>query len=471
MLIEFGSERIISVARQPLRGGGWVSLHEDITQRCQQEREITHLARHDPLTTLANRAFFRDRLQQALQRLVRGQGFAVLCLDLDKFKAVNDTLGHPVGDALLKQVSERLTNCVRQGDLVARLGGDEFAIIQANVREAEQTETLASRIVDKISAPYDIDGQRVEISTSIGITLAPRDGADADQLMKQADLALYRTKTHGRRGYSFFKPEMNDKIEVRRTFETDLRKALEKEELELFYQPIVSLKTQKVAGLEALLRWTHPTRGVIPPSEIVDVAEEMGIIAELGAWALRSACVQTARWPAPVKVAINLSPLQIRQNLVEVVLQALADSGLSPDRLELEITESVLLQDSHNTIAVLHQLRQLGVRITMDDFGTGYGSLNYLRGFPFDKIKIDRSFVGDIERSEEAKAMSQTIVALGRGLGMETVAVGIENFEQLRIMRDLGCTQAQGYYFSPAVPAKDIQQLFDVTFGQALNAA
>ena len=471
MLIEFGSERIISVARQPLRGGGWVSLHEDITQRCQQEREITHLARHDPLTTLANRAFFRDRLQQALQRLVRGQGFAVLCLDLDKFKAVNDTLGHPVGDALLKQVSERLTNCVRQGDLVARLGGDEFAIIQANVREAEQTETLASRIVEKISAPYDIDGQRVEISTSIGITLAPRDGADADQLMKQADLALYRTKTHGRRGYSFFKPEMNDKIEVRRTFETDLRKALEKEELELFYQPIVSLKTQKVAGLEALLRWTHPARGVIPPSEIVDVAEEMGIIADLGAWALRSACIRTARWPAPVKVAINLSPLQIRQNLVEVVLHALADSGLSPDRLELEITESVLLQDSHNTIAVLHQLRQLGVRIAMDDFGTGYGSLNYLRGFPFDKIKIDRSFVGDIERSEEAKAMSQTIVALGRGLGMETVAVGIENFEQLRIMRDLGCTQAQGYYFSPAVPARDIQQLFDVTFGQALNAA
>ena len=471
MIIEFGSERIISLGRQPLKGGGWVSLHEDITQRCQQERAITHLARHDPLTSLANRAFFRDRLQQALQRLVRGRGFAVLCLDLDRFKIVNDTLGHPVGDALLKQVSERLCGCVRQGDLVARLGGDEFAIIQANARDADQTETLAARIVDTISAPYEIDGQRVDISTSIGMTLAPRDGTDADQLMKNADLALYRTKSAGRRGYSFFKPEMNDKIQVRRTFETDLRKALEREELDLFYQPLICLETQKVAGLEALLRWTHPVRGVVPASEIVDVAEEIGLIAELGAWALRRACTQAARWPEPVKVAINLSSSQIRQYLVEVVLQALADSGLSPERLELEITESVLLQDSHNTIAVLHQLRQLGVRIAMDDFGTGYCSLSYLRSFPFDKIKIDRSFISDIERSEEAQAVSQAIVGLGRSLGMETVAEGIENFEQLRIVRSIGCTQAQGFYFSPAVPAKDIAQLFDETFGQSLNAA
>ena len=471
MIIEFGSERIISLGRQPLKGGGWVSLHEDITQRCQQERAITHLARHDPLTSLANRAFFRDRLQQALQRLVRGRGFAVLCLDLDRFKIVNDTLGHPVGDALLKQVSERLCGCVRQGDLVARLGGDEFAIIQANARDADQTETLAARIVDTISAPYEIDGQRVDISTSIGMTLAPRDGTDADQLMKNADLALYRTKSAGRRGYSFFKPEMNDKIQVRRTFETDLRKALEREELDLFYQPLICLETQKVAGLEALLRWTHPVRGVVPASEIVDVAEEIGLIAELGAWALRRACTQAARWPEPVKVAINLSSSQIRQYLVEVVLQALADSGLSPERLELEITESVLLQDSHNTIAVLHQLRQLGVRIAMDDFGTGYGSLSYLRSFPFDKIKIDRSFISDIERSEEAQAVSQAIVGLGRSLGMETVAEGIENFEQLRIVRSIGCTQAQGFYFSPAVPAQDIEQLFDETFGQSLNAA
>jgi diguanylate cyclase (GGDEF)-like protein len=471
MTIEYGSERIISVARQPLKGGGWVSLHEDITQRCRQEREITHLARHDPLTTLANRAFFRDRLQQALQRLVRGRGFAVLCLDLDRFKIVNDTLGHPVGDALLKQVSERLVGCVRQGDLVARLGGDEFAIIQANVRDPEQCETLASRIVETVSKPYEIDGQRIDISTSIGVTLAPRDGSDADQLMKNADLALYRTKSQGRRGYAFFKPEMNDKIQVRRTFETELRKALEKDKLDLFYQPMVCLRTQKVAGLEALLRWTHPARGVVPAAEIVGVAEEIGLIAELGSWALRRACAQAVLWPAPLRMAINLSPLQIRQNLIEGVLHALADTGLAPERLELEVTEGVLLQDSSNTMAVLHQLRQLGVRITMDDFGTGYGSVSYLRSFPFDKIKLDQSFIADIEKSEEARALSASLVGLGRSLGMETAAVGIENFEQLRLVRNIGFSEAQGFYFSPAVPARDIAQLLEETFGQSLSAA
>jgi diguanylate cyclase (GGDEF)-like protein len=471
LTIEFGNERIISVGRQPLKGGGWVSLHEDITQRCRQEREITHLARHDALTNLANRALFRERLQQALNRLMRGQGFAVLCLDLDRFKSVNDTLGHPVGDALLKQVSERLVSCVRQGDLVARLGGDEFAIIQANVRDADQTETLAERIVETISKPYDIDGQRIDISTSIGMTLAPRDGSDTDQLMKNADLALYRAKSDGRRGYSFFKPEMNDRIQVRRLFEVDLRKALDKDELDLFFQPLISLQTQKVAGFEALLRWTHSVRGGVPAAEIVAVAEEIGLIADIGAWALRRACAQAARWPIPVKVAINLSPLQIRHNLIDVVLQALAASGLPPERLELEITETVFLQDSQNTLAVLHQLRQLGVRIAMDDFGTGYCSLSYLRSFPFDKIKIDRSFISDIERSDEAHAISQTIVGLGRSLGMETVAEGIENFEQLRLVRAIGCTEAQGFYFSPAVPAKDVGALLDDTFGQALNAA
>jgi diguanylate cyclase (GGDEF)-like protein len=471
MTIEYGAERIISVARQPLKGGGWVSLHEDITQRCLQEREITHLALHDPLTTLANRAYFRAQLQQALQRLVRGQGFAVLCLDLDRFKIVNDTLGHPVGDALLKQVSERLVGCVRQGDLVARLGGDEFAIIQANVRDPEQCETLASRIVETVSKPYDIDGQRIDISTSIGVTLAPRDGSDADQLMKNADLALYRTKSQGRRGYSFFKPEMTDKIEVRRTFETDLRKALEQDKLDLFYQPLVCLQTQKVAGVEALLRWTHPTRADVPAAEIVAVAEEIGLIAELGSWALRRACAQAVQWPAPIRMAINLSHLQIRQNLIENVLQALADTGLAPERLELEITEGVLLQDSSNTIAVLHQLRQLGVRVTMDDFGTGYGSVSYLRSFPFDKIKLDQSFIADIEKSEEARALAASLVGVGRSLGMDTVAEGIENFEQLRLVRNFGFSEAQGFYFSPAVPARDIARLLEETFGQSLSAA
>jgi diguanylate cyclase (GGDEF)-like protein len=471
MIIEFGAERIISVGRQPLKSGGWVSLHEDVTQRHHQEREITHLARHDPLTSLANRAFFRDQLQQNLHRLARGQGFAVMLLDLDKFKAVNDTLGHPVGDALLRQVSERLTTCVRQGDLVARLGGDEFAIIQASVRTPEQTETLAARIVETISAPYEIEGHRVEISTSIGIALVPRDGTDANQIVKNADLALYRTKSKGRHGYSFFKPEMNDKMQVRKAFETDLKKAVEREELDLFYQPLVCLGTQKISGVEALLRWTHPVRGVVPAEEIVTVAEETGLIGDLGAWALRRACAQALCWPDSVRVAINLSPLQIRQNLVENVLAALAETGMAPGRLELEITEPVLLQDSRNTIAVLHQLRQLGVRIIMDDFGTGYGSLSYLRSFPFDKIKVDQSLIADIEHSEEVRAVSETVAGLGRSLGMETVAEGIETFEQLRMVRNLGFSEGQGYYFSPAVPAKDMERLFNETFGQALNAA
>jgi diguanylate cyclase (GGDEF)-like protein len=471
MTIEFGDDRIISVSRQPLKGGGWVALHEDITLRRRQEDEITHLARHDPLTSLANRVLFREQLQQALQRLGRGQGFAVLCLDLDHFKSVNDTLGHPVGDALLKQVSERLTRCVRHGDLVARLGGDEFAIIQANARDPDQTETLAERIVETISKPYEIDGHRVDIGASVGMTLAPRDGHDADQLMKNADLALYRTKSDGRNGFSFFKPEMNNQIQVRRTLEVDLRRALEQEELELYYQPIVSLQTQAITGFEALMRWQHPVRGSIPPSEFIAVAEEMGLIGEIGAWALQQACSQAARWPVPVKVAINLSPLQIRRNLIETVLQALASSGLPPERLELEITESVLLQDSQNTLSVLHQLRQLGVGVCMDDFGTGYCSLSYLRSFPFDKIKIDRAFISGIEHTDESRAIVETVVSLGNRLGMITVAEGIETFEQLKVVRECGCGEAQGYVFSPAIAADKVARFLQDGWEKSQYAA
>ena len=471
MTIEFGNERIIAVARQPLKGGGWVALHEDITQRRRQEQEITHLARHDVLTNLANRALFREQLQQALLRLRRGQGFAVFCLDLDRFKAVNDTLGHPVGDVLLKQVSERLLSCVRQGDLVARLGGDEFAIIQANVRDIDSTEVLAARIVETVGKAYEINGHRIDISTSIGMTLAPRDGTDADQLIKNADLALYRTKADGRNGYSFFKPEMNAHIQVRRKLETDLREALEKEELALFYQPLVCLETRKVTGFEGLMRWTHPERGTIQPADFIALAEEAGLVSELGEWALRRACAQAARWPSPVKVSINLSPLQIKRDLIEVVLQALAASGLPPHRLELEITELVLLQDSQNTLATLHQLRQLGVRIVMDDFGRGYCSLSYLRSFPFDKIKIDRAFIADMDRSDQTRALVEAIVGLGNSLGMVTVAEGVENFGQLEMVRGFGCAEAQGYYFSPAVAPGDVERLLNDTFEHARDAA
>jgi diguanylate cyclase (GGDEF)-like protein len=471
MTIELDDERIISVTTQPLKGGGWVALDEDITQRRRQEREITHLARHDALTSLANRALFREKLQQAQLRIGRGQGFAVLCLDLDRFKSINDTLGHPVGDALLKQVSARLVGCVRQGDVVARLGGDEFAIIQTNVRDPEATEALAARIVDNVSQPYDIGGQRIDISTSIGMTMAPRDGEDADQLMKNADLALYRAKADGRRGYSFFRPAMGEHIQARHRLESDLRTAFEEEQLALFYQPIVSLGTRKVVGLEALMRWRHPKRGLVPPMEFIGLAEEIGLISELGAWALQKACGHAVRWSSPIKVAINLSPLQIRRDLIEMVLQALAASGLPPDRLELEITESVLLQDSQNTMATLHQLRQLGVRIAMDDFGTGFGSLSYLRSFPFDKIKIDRAFIADMDRSHEARAIVDTIVRLGQSLDMATVAEGIETFEQLRHVCAAGCTHAQGYYFSQPVAASEIERVLAQTFEHARDAA
>ena len=471
LIIEFGNERIIAVARQSLQGGGWVALHEDVTQRRRQELEITHLARHDVLTNLANRALFREQLQAALLRLRRGQGFAVFCLDLDRFKAVNDTLGHPVGDVLLKQVSERLLSCVRQGDLVARLGGDEFAIIQANVRDTDSSEVLAGRIVESIGKHYEINGHRVEISTSIGITMAPRDGSDADQLMKNADLALYRTKADGRNGYSFFKPEMDAHVQVRRQLETDLRAALEADDLELFYQPVVCIETNKVTGFEGLMRWTHPKRGTIQPAEFIALAEEAGLASEIGDWALRRACAQAARWSSPVKVAVNLSPLQIKRELVEVVLQALAASGLAPHRLELEITETALMQDSQNTLATLHQLRQLGVRVVMDNFGRGYCSLSYLRSFPFDKIKIDRAFVADMDRGEEARALVEAIVGLGRNLGMVTVAEGVESFTQLEMVQGFGCAEAQGYYFSPAVEPGEVERVLHDTFARSRHAA
>ena len=459
MIIEFADGRFISVSRQPLQGGGWVSLHEDITERRRQELAIAHLARHDVLTNLANRALFREHLQQALLRLRRGQGFAVFCLDLDRFKAVNDTLGHPVGDILLKQVSERLLGCVRQGDLVARLGGDEFAIIQDHVRSADSSEVLAARIVEAIAQPYEIGGHRIEISASIGMTLAPRDGCDADQLLKNADLALYRTKAEGRNGFSFFTPEMDAHVEGRRQFEADLRSALQRDELALSFHPTVCAESGKVAGLECQPRWTHPRRGTLGEAEIVTLAEAAGLAVDLGTWMLQQACTQAVLWPGAVKVAINLSPLQMKRDLLDTVLQALVTSGLSADRLELEVTEQVLMQDSENALATLHQLRQLGVRIVLDHFGRGYCSLRCLRSFPFDKIKIDGAFVADMERSEETRALVEAVVGLGNGLEMTTVGGGVESFAQLETLRRFGCVEAQGCYFGPAVAAGEVEAL------------
>jgi diguanylate cyclase (GGDEF)-like protein len=471
MLVEFGSGRVIEVSRQPIKGGGWVALHEDITERRRQEERITHMARHDGLTGLANRMLFRERLEESLQRLVRGQGFAVLCLDLDRFKAVNDTLGHPVGDQLLKQVAKRLLSCVRHGDVVARLGGDEFAIVQASARDPKQTEALAARIVETVSAPYDIDGNRIHIGTSIGITLAPRDGSDADGLMKNADLALYRTKTAGRRGYSFFEPRMDEEMQARRKLEVDLRRALTEDALDLVYHPIVCLESDQAVAFEALLRWQHAERGLISTDEFLALAEDIGLVAEIGGWTLRQACAQAARWPAALRVAVNVTSRQfLRRDFTQSVLEALAESGLSPQRLDLEIAESILHEDGGG-LATLLQLRQLGVSITLAGFGSGRGSLASLRTFPFDEVKIGRELVADIGRSKEACAIVEAMIALGTSLGMATVAEGIEDFEQLAKVRSWGCTAGQGFLLGPPIPAGTIATFLGSRASSAQGAA
>jgi diguanylate cyclase (GGDEF)-like protein len=438
--------RVIAISQQPMPDGGWVAVHEDITERRRSEAKIAHLARHDIVTSLPNRVMFREQLEQAFATLQQDQSFSVLCLDLDHFKQVNDTLGHPVGDRLLQAVATRLTACVTESDLVARIGGDEFAIVQRAVERPEKSSRLAARIVDAISAPFDIDGKHVVIGTSIGIALAPADGRDPDQLLKNADMALYLAKTDGRGTHRFFELEMDRRLQARRALELDLRAAIVNGDFELHYQPIVKLDSTAICGFEALIRWNNRSRGQILPSDFIPLAEETGLILPMGEWVLRTACSQAVTWPDPVSVAVNLSPAQFKsQNLVQVVLSALAASGLAPGRLELEITESVLLQNEATTLSTLHQLRALGVRIAMDDFGTGYSSLAYVRSFPFDKIKIDRSFVSDMTQQEECAAIVRAVAGLARSLDIITVVEGIETKQQLEMARAEGCDEGQGY--------------------------
>lgn len=395
--------RTVAVQSQLMPGGGWVSTHEDITERKHAEEQIAYLAHHDGLTDLPNRVLLRSQLEQQLARVKRGDSMAVLCLDLDHFKAVNDTLGHPIGDALLKEVGSRLSECIRAEDTVARLGGDEFAIIQVAGEQPLGATTLARRIIEVISQPFNLDGHQVLIGTSIGIAIAPVDRDDPDRILKNADMALYRAKADGRAAYRFFEPDMDAKMQARRTLEIDLRRALSQGEFELYYQPLVNLQEERVAAFEALIRWNHPTRGQIPPTEFIPLAEEIGLIVSIGKWVLQRACAEAADWPTSVRISVNLSPAQFKTpGLVLNVKSALEESGLDPKRLELEITESVLLQNSAETLAMLHEIRALGVSISMDDFGTGYSSLSYLRSFPFDKIKIDQSFIRDIDLSHEA---------------------------------------------------------------------
>ena len=436
-----------------------LGIAEDVTERRAIENRIAHMAHHDTLTDLPNRSFFRERLTAVLESRNQKQG-AVLCLDLDGFKGVNDTLGHAAGDELLRAVADRLRACVREEDTVARLGGDEFVVLQASVPSPEAASRLAARLIEQLAQPFLIQGQTLVIGASLGIAQLPGDGTTPDLLLHNADLALYQAKAEKRGTFRFFEPEMNDRVQNRREIERDLQQAFTTGGLELFYQPLVTLRESRVSACEALLRWRHPERGFVSPSEFIPIAEETGLITAIGEWVLRRACLDAASWPDEIKVAVNLSPVQFRQReLVAMVVSALAVSGLSPDRLELEITESVLLADSEANLAVLHQLRGLGVRIAMDDFGTGYSSLSYLRTFSFDKIKIDQSFVRELGTSRHCAAIVRAVIRLGIDLGITTVAEGVETTEQRDHLQREGCDEMQGYLFSRPLPLSDLKQM------------
>jgi len=451
----------LAVAHRPMANGGWVATYEDITERRRVEARVAHMAHHDSLTDLPNRVLLHDRIEEALARVRRyGGGFALLYLDLDHFKEVNDTLGHPAGDALLSAVSRRLRGCIRESDFVARLGGDEFALLQHSAEQPVDAAALAERVVAALEVPFDLDGNRVAVGASVGIAVAPQDGDDADRLLRCADMALYHAKGDGRGGHRFFESFMDAQIHARRAIQADLRDALPRSEFEMFYQPIFDIALNQICGYEALIRWRHPTRGMVSPAEFIPIAEETGMIIPIGEWVMRTACAEAARWPISAKVAVNLSPVQFRSPaLAQMVSAALEESGLAPGRLELEITETALLRDNEAVLAALHRLRGLGVRIALDDFGTGYSSLGYLRSFPFDKIKVDQSFVRDMEIRPDCAAIVESVAHLATSLGMGATAEGVETEAQLRRVEEAGCTEAQGYYFDEPKPAAELFRL------------
>jgi diguanylate cyclase (GGDEF)-like protein len=464
--------RVIAVSHRPMSDGGWVLTYEDITLRARSDARIAFLAQHDPLTALPNRSLFAERLEGALALLqecdATAPGFALMLIDLDRFKEVNDTRGHPMGDRLLRVVAERLVACCRPEDTVARLGGDEFAIIQAGARGMHDAQELAVRLIGAIGKPFAIDGGRLEICASIGIAIAPAHGASQEALLRNADTALYRAKDEGRCGYRVFSPSMDAALQDRRALGHDLLGARFDTEMELYYQPIVDIRrtetgggeVRRIAGFEALLRWHHPARGLMMPGDFIAIAEHVGLIERLGAWIIRRACLDARDWPADTKVAVNVSPLQFRTGrLIDRLAEALQQSGIAASRLELEITESTLLDDNEATLEMLRQIQALGVKIALDDFGTGFSSLSYLRSFPFDRIKIDRSFVMDLGQRADAPAIIRAILGLGRNLGIPVTAEGVETPEQLAHLEAEGCALAQGFLFSRPIPVGAIPGL------------
>jgi diguanylate cyclase (GGDEF)-like protein/PAS domain S-box-containing protein len=453
--------RAIQIINQPLESGGWVATIEDVTERKRSEEQIAHLAHYDALTDLPNRVLFREQLEYALNQVQSGEQLAVLYIDIDEFKSVNDALGHSVGDELLKAVAGRLRSCLRETDLAARLGGDEFAIIQTAVRNPSETTHLVERIYRAIREPYECGSHLITTDASIGIALASGHNSDLDQLLRNADLAMYAAKSAGRRTYRFFKPDMEAQVTARHVLEMDLRQAISDGALEVHYQPCISLRDNRITGCEALLRWRHSERGMISPAEFIPIAEETGLINQLGEWVLTTACAEATTWPDDIRLAVNVSPVQFKSGTLALkILAALAASGLPAGRLELEITEAVLIRDDDAALAILHQLRAIGVRIALDDFGTGYSSLSYLQRFPFDKIKIDRCFVDDIAEPDGSSCIVQAVVNIAAARDMTTTAEGVETKQQMELLRALGCAEMQGYLFSQAKPAVEIKQLF-----------
>jgi diguanylate cyclase (GGDEF)-like protein/PAS domain S-box-containing protein len=443
-----------------------IAVIEDVTERKKTEQRIAFLAHHDALTGLANRVALAQKIDEAAARQRRrGEPFTVLLLDLDRFKQVNDTLGHPAGDTLLIEVATRLKGLLRETDVLARLGGDEFAIIQpgeANQRDAARA--LAERIIATLAKPFAIEAADINIGTSIGIALAPEHGAGSDSLLKMADLALYRAKSAGRNGYCFFAPEMSEIASARQEIEGDLRRAVQQDEFELHYQPIIDAKTRKICSVEALVRWRHPTKGLISPELFIPLAEETGLITHIGDWVLRKACSDAITWPSDVKVAVNLSLVQFHKtNLPDVVTRALVDSGLRPERLELEITETTLIESAAECLPALRQFKALGITIALDDFGTGYSSLSQLAMFPFDRIKIDKSFTQNMTKRSECAAIISATLTLAQSLDIQTTAEGVETVDQYRLLRLAGVTSLQGYLFKRPGPASELD--FERCFG------
>jgi len=451
-IVESSDGRLIEIRNIPVSTGGWLATHEDITERLKAERRISHLAHYDALTGLANRVQMRAQIEKWISEFEQGRKFSILYIDIDEFKGVNDTLGHNVGDELLKQIGLRLESCVGPRDMVARLGGDEFAVLKEDVDDTSSLGDLADEILRVLRAPIVCSGHDISIDASIGIVMMPDHGENLEDLLKNADLAMYAAKADGRRTYRFFSPALDASAKKKRQMERDLRQAVTEDQFEIHYQPLVSLADGAITGCEALLRWRHPVHGMISPAEFIPIAEETGLINEIGDWVLQRACSDAASWPAEIAVAVNVSPVQFKSKTLPIrVAMALEKSGLSPRRLELEITEAVLIRDDE-ALTFLHQLRNLGLKIALDDFGTGYSSLSYLRRFPFDKIKIDRSFVNDIGVSEESSAIIRAVVDMAAACRMVTTAEGVETEVQRKILRDLGCCQMQGYLFSAPVP-------------------